>query len=715
MRSLYIALIFFSTAIYFSACNLQKAVNENESSSYSDNDLIAIRDGFDERVEGVFNSYRGKPLKRTAIRPPISEGRPAFSKSYSFSLVTYATRCFWLRENIDSANLALIENAEYYLKNNRELFDKDNFHWHSEVVLRLVELYGQYGTKDPGLLKPETEKTVLEAIWLYCKRDGFREDYRRINDSDLRGHDHLSIADQDVSNTWFISESENHHAQSFTTQWHFSKLAKSRDDFKNRLYDDGYNASVHFARWNDYANIYLSERARKGMFIEMMSIGYNTDLLKGIFNFYDFADDEELKRKTGNFLDLYFTYWGQEQLNGISGGGKSRLYSDISVSTSGLGYFFFGVGNNPGLQQTLLTAMTTSYRPALVVIDIVCDRKGRGTYEVVQRPLGLVTDSGYFRPAQYRMRTDYGGILRYSYCTPDFILGTPMCESRPHYEWAMISSQNRSHGVIFENDQAASILPQCENFVNSRAFNSQWSVQKKGTLICQKLKTSRAAGKTRIWFSGKGLSDPQEENGWIFAESTGAFAAVKVVEGSYYWDTTLSKVPGKWLYCTEEYSPIILEVAVKNDYRSSSEFRSGIYRNKISYNNSILRYRGIYGDNFTFYADFSRSPLINNKSVNYAPPKAFDSPFLQSEWNSGIVYIQKGKRKLTLNFNDVQAPLNARQRDNTVSCINTEIIDPLKNNDLEINDNSQQKIISSAKQNGVKKLLTRNDEKEIDS
>lgn len=652
MRSFCCLLLLYATSLFFLACNSQKSAPDNNSLQYSDNDLIAIRNGFDRRVADVFESFRGRPLKRAAIRPPISAGRPNFTRSYSNSLVTYATRCLWLKENIDSANMALIENAEYYLKNNRELFDKDNFHWHSEVVLRLIELYGQNGIIEPGLLKPETEKLALEAIWLYCRRDGYRKDYRRINDSDPRGHDHLATADQDVSDTWFISESENHHAQSFTTQWHFAKLAKDRADFKDRLYEDGFNASVHYAKWNEYAKIYLTERAKKSMFIEMMSIGYNTDLLKGIFNFYDFAEDEELKRKTGLFLDLYFTYWGQEQIDGISGGGKSRLYSDISVGTSGLGYFFFGVGNNPGLQQALLTAMTTAYRPALVVIDIVCDRKGRGVYEVIQRPLGLVTDSAYFRPAQYRMRTDYGGILRYSYCTPDFIMGTPMCESRPHYDWAMISSQNRSHGVIFEGDQAACILPQCENFVDSRAFNSQWSVQKKGTLICQKLKTSRAAGKTRIWFSGKGLSAPVEENGWIFTESKGAFAALHIVDGSYYWDTTISKVPGKWLYCSDDYSPIILEVAGKSTYRTFEHFRHKIFDNKISFNNYILNYKGIYGDSFTFYADYSHSPQINNKTVNYAPVKAFDSPFLQSGWNSGIVHIQKGKRKLTLNFND---------------------------------------------------------------
>lgn len=620
--------------------NCKTTESSNNTSNISETDLIAIRDGFDKRVSDAFTAQQGKPLIRVKVKPPLDSGRPDFSRDFSWSLITYATRCLWLNENVDSANMALTENAKYYLNNPKGIYDRDNFHWHSEAVLRLIELFGQHGTKHAGLLKPETENTVLEAIWLYCKRI----------DSGVRAT-RLSEADHKISNTWYIRESENHHAQSFTTLWHFAKLAKNRVNFRDRLYDDGLKAADHYAQWNEYAKIYLTERAKKGMFVEMMCIGYNIELLKGIFNFYDFAEDQELKRKTQLFFDLYFTYWGQEQIDGISGGGKSRLYSDISVGTSGYGYYFFGIGDNPGIKGPLLTSMTTSYRPPLAVVDIVCDLNGRGVYEVIQRPLGLVVDSIKNRPGTYYMRTDSGGILRYSYCTPSFIMGTPMIEARPAENWAAISSQNRSHGVIFEGHHGAAILPQCENNKDSRAFNAQWSVQRKGTLICQKLKTNRDAGKTRVWFAKNGLSNPFEEKGWIFAESNGAYAALHIVDGSSYWDTSKNVTFGKWLYCENEYTPVILEVVQKSDCKSFQEFQNKILNNEINFKNNILIYRSVYGDLFTFYADYSHSPQINTITVNYAPSKAFDSPFLQADWNSGIVNIQKGERKLVLDFN----------------------------------------------------------------
>jgi len=306
--------------------------------------------------------------------------------------------------------------------------------------------------------------------------------------------------------------------------------------------------------------------------------------------------------------------------------------------------------------------MTTTYRPPLVVVDLVRDVKGRGTYEVAQRPQGLVDTTRPMYPL-YPLRTDSGGILRYTYCTPDFIIGTPMVPPKPFREWAMISSQNRSHGVLFAGDTISFILPQCENPLHSRAYNSQWSVQKKGTLICQKLRYHQYAGATRVWFSKHGLSDPVEEDGWIFSETEGAkvadgaegaegaYAAVCVVEGSAAWDPDKNIDLGKWLYCEKEYSPVILEVVSKSEYTSYREFREQVKKQEFKFSDGILEYTGLYGDSFTFFADHSQPPRINGKTINYAPEMGFDSPFLQSVWNSGIVSIRKGKRQLLYDFN----------------------------------------------------------------
>ena len=129
------------------------------------------------------------------------------------------------------------------------------------------------------------------------------------------------------------------------------------------------------------------------------------------------------------------------------------------------------------------------------------------------------------------------------------------------------------------------------------------------------------------------------------------YAAVRVVEGAYQWEEVTKGTKGKWLVCANEYSPVILEVDQKTNYKSLEEFRAKVFGNQLSFEDNILKYTGIYGDDFTFYADYSKSPKINGLTVDYAPAKVYDSPYLQSDWNTGIVNIQKGTRNKVLDFN----------------------------------------------------------------
>jgi hypothetical protein len=92
-------------------------------------------------------------------------------------------------------------------------------------------------------------------------------------------------------------------------------------------------------------------------------------------------------------------------------------------------------------------------------------------------------------------------------------------------------------------------------------------------------------------------------------------------------------------------------VARKARFSSYAAFRSAIISLPLSFVNKKLDYTGLNGDSFTFYADYSQAPEINGTTVNYAPTKVFDSPFIQSQWNSGLVTIQKGRRRLILDFN----------------------------------------------------------------
>ena len=175
-------------------------------------------------------------------------------------------------------------------------------------------------------------------------------------------------------------------------------------------------------------------------------------------------------------------------------------------------------------------------------------------------------------------------------------------------------------------------------------------MQSKGCMISQTLPLgtySTAIDIMRIYFSTLGLAGRIERNGWVFTASNGAYAAVKCVGGTYKWDDATLKL---CMLFDNLYSPFIIEVGQKADYASYTDFQDKILALPLAYDGKVVTHTSIYGDNMIFYTDRSGLPKINNQLIDLRPTNVFDSPYIKSAYNSGIVEISKNKRKLILDF-----------------------------------------------------------------
>ena len=99
-------------------------------------------------------------------------------------------------------------------------------------------------------------------------------------------------------------------------------------------------------------------------------------------------------------------------------------------------------------------------------------------------------------------------------------------------------------------------------------------------------------------------------------------------------------------------SPVIIEAGRRSDYESFAAFQAAAMAQSLSFKESVLTYQTLGGDRLTFYTGQSRLPQINGAVVDLAPEKVYDSPFLQSKWDSGEVTIQCGEEKRILDFNE---------------------------------------------------------------
>jgi len=599
-------------------------------SALTDAELIAIRDGFDARRDQMLADQ---------VADPYPSSNPVWCNQ------DYALAALYLNVEPNAANAAVIEACDLVL-NDPCCPGACSFHWRGNLFYRIYEYFKHNSSYFPGRLTPEAEAKICEVMWFYAQSESF-----------------LADAATEPYKTWQFWSSENHTAQHYTTCWSAAAILKDVAPYNSYTYNDGSTAQQQYEAWTEFFKEYLRERAKRGLLLEIGSHTYSKYTLQGWYNFYDFAADAVLRARAGMLLDLWWADWAQDQIDGVRGGGKIRVYQKYSQSgTSDAAYamcwYPFGLGAPASKHPGVMCLATSTYRPPLVVIDMVWDVAGRGVYESKSRRPGkrLLPIPDPLPPRVTNILDwDNGGIYRYTYCTPDFVLGSLMVEKRPHEDWMAGSSQNRWQGVIFKGAANGRIFPECvptpEGYENT--YNQHWSVQNKGTMIVQRLSTSVHAGDMRVFFSSDYLP-LDEEGGWVFAEAYSAYAAVKPAWGGYVWDDE------NWLRCNDRDAPVIFEVARASDYMDMyAMFKSAVLGQTIDVTDDVLTYTGLGGSGtFTFYtaAGSYQLPEINGVPIDITPAHTFDSPFIHEDWASGVVTVSKDGREKVLDFNSGAAP-----------------------------------------------------------
>jgi hypothetical protein len=194
----------------------------------SDAQIAAIRDGCQKRIEAFLTAGRGRPLVRKSIKVNWNK-RGDYTRDYNHSIVTFALKSFELNEQLPEANAALIEMCQYHLDRPQTFFEIHSFPSVCDMLVRFCKFYGTQGTRGANRLSPEARKIILKTMWEWAKKT-------------------CTIAETEAkeSQTWDIENSENHHAQHFSTSWAFSMLLKDEPAYKDIKYNDGHTPKEHY-------------------------------------------------------------------------------------------------------------------------------------------------------------------------------------------------------------------------------------------------------------------------------------------------------------------------------------------------------------------------------------------------------------------------------------------------------------------------------------
>jgi hypothetical protein len=499
----------------------------------------------------------------------------------------------------------------------------------------LARLYFLFGGNSPSLslrLTRENQEAIVSIFWLFARSE-------------------CRLEDASHSLTWHIVGSENIDIMRKTACWAASEILASSNASVSYRYLDSSTPLSQKTAWSEFFKSYILERMKYGGLIEFFSFRYTNYTLQNFYNLADFASDPVLRRMSAGWLDIWWAEWAQEQIDGVHAGSKSRA-TPFAVGKenvgAGLAWVYFGDGPMPASLNSPTSAVmkTSTYVPPELVRHIG-DRNKRGIYEFASRRTGLQKEPrirGRNNLLEYRIDAAAGGVIRYGYVTPSFIMSTNLVPHLQNNSWAAISSQNRWSGVTLAGGPDYYVFAEPVPSRRGRSYNASWGIQHKGTQIVQKIPEplSVAAGPMAIWV---GAAIKTEVSGnWRFANSS-AYVAFRPVFGDL-----IDRGDGRF-ELTEQSSPVIIQVAEHSNFQSYEEFKAAVLSASLIADKEAVRFRGLTGAaEITFYHISKRNPSIGMTPVDFSPPLSQDSPFIKAEWGRGIVSLRFGKQQLDYDF-----------------------------------------------------------------
>jgi hypothetical protein len=534
-----------------------------------------------------------------------------------------------------------IPNFETELIKQRDAIVKEmphSMHWQVYILARIYNLYSS--KSHTPKMSEDAEQALLDIMYAWIIQEN--EATKKIAHPEF---------------VWKYWGSENHHLMMTSSIWGVANIFKNLPEYKNKKLKDGTTMAQMAKLMDEYYKLFFREKAMKGLFTEVACAGYAKYTLNSMYNLYDFAEDKELKKLADMALNVYFADWAAEEINGVRGGSRHRAYPGrpSSYSSGSLGNHFFGLGEASG-HPAYMGPATTTWRPDRLITELALAQKARGTYESISRRPGLVKSTA----TGGSLSPDGGNLLRYTYHTPQFIMGMSMVPAIDESRWAAISSQNRRNYITFANaDKVATIHTQRFSPTRGSVYNAEWGVQNKGVMILQVLADKYTKSvRGQLVFFDKSLN-PVEKNDWVFVEAPEAYCAVKVMKGGTVLRPATKtdfregkgQMGSSYLELKDKLSPIVFEVSAKDRYRSFDEFQKEIVSNKLTMKGNALTYASkAYQNELKLYTDYSRLPEVNGRIVELTPEFVYKSPHLNADFGKGVIRISYGGKSKEFDF-----------------------------------------------------------------
>ena len=470
------------------------------------------------------------------------------------------------------------------------------------------------------------------------------------------------------------------------------------------LSDGGeYRAEDHYEAWGHVLNDIMQERLRKGIFLEHASPGYMNYTLSYLKDVYAFSSTPSLRKLTEGFLNVIWAEWALETINGFRGGAKTRDPTVVDVrrdSMYQIAKFLFG-GIIDFQPERYYWLGASDYHFTEATWRFAFDREAKGDFALITRTIGEEPTSIPREPGLERtlnLNTEHR-MFRYSWITPHYVLGAQ--HDHPFAVHSHLSPASRSYGLNFNTHPDARIFPYGIRQIESgdwellpRGGIMYRAVQSEHVLLSQQSRgyerrepewfprRSTAPIPMGVYFSDK-LDTIVEKDGWIFVHEGNAYAAVRIVEGIHSagdgvsesvsfldylandeWVEELRTDNYQWnkdrtiAVADNAFSGLIIDTSHVGRHPHFEDFIEDVLNAEFRLLKTvvpgwfILQYRGSGEGSPLLELNLANNepPKIDGKVADYYRGLLFDSPFMKSDYNSGVIEFRDGSFVEVLEF-----------------------------------------------------------------
>jgi len=467
-----------------------------------------------------------------------------------------------------------------------------------------------------------------------------------------------------VSYTAYRGDTENHWMMYYTALYLASQTWKA---VPGDIWYTGKTSKENFREAEGWLNHWIKLTTTLGQG-EFDSPRYGSCFLGPAFLLYDFAEDQDMRKKAGMILDLLLADYGIDYLNGLYTGGHSRIignqvHDDLSTPMHSFGYLYFGQTDFPRRKNMVIFACLSSYRLPPVIYKIATDRKKPYVSRETKRVRNIIRFGTEKNPPvfkcnymteRYCLGSLQGGILQpiQQHTWDVSYPGGTIFSLHPYFSYKELGMFFPEEIKILIEDvqKSKTTYTNEDKWVASSPFEQTF--QYKNTIIVlYTIEEGEWPCHIDAFFPKNLVKIEREKNGWIFYEAGEIFIAYYPVK-SYEW---LEEEINYRLRSYNQQNGLILEVDEKNNYSSFQDFQQRMKRNTVFIDSSgtalSVSYTASDGTKLEFTYGGSRK--LNGRIMDFKDNGLYDSPFIHSEYGSGVITLNYGKLRRILDFKNL--------------------------------------------------------------